>query len=175
MFETVPTRLSVLCELQDRGILAFTGASHFSGDNLRAVQGHMRNGSRVAKEAWRRLEGLAREARQLLLSESLPASVVIDRLAELVGRNWQSEAELTGGAVQHGGLAAIEPDLAGLGHGKLTGAGAGGHYFFIAKSVAAKEEARRILQRASFTPVPWKVATEPAQVHTRFVSENDAR
>ncbi len=167
IYEAVPVRSAVLDELHARSVLAFTGASHFSGDNLTFVQRRIRNHDATALEAWRCLEQLARKGRALLMNNTLPAAAVVSGLSEFLAENWHCEIALTDGAVQYAPLSDIERQLALLGHGKLTGAGAGGHYYYIANSLAAKAEALQLLRDAGFVPIPWSIASRPARIHIR--------
>jgi galactokinase/mevalonate kinase-like predicted kinase len=142
-----------------------TGQSHFSKQNLDLVVDRIREQSPAALRAWRRLEMLAYQGRELLLSGQSASAVAI-ALGELLEENWRLELELTQGAVQLAQLEAVQPQLRDLGHGKLTGAGAGGHYFFIANSLSTKSEALRVLKQAGFQPVSWTIDRRPARLRS---------
>ena len=156
----------VLHELEQRGLLVWTGRSHFSKEILDGVTARLERGEPRAERAWETLYSLARQARDTL-SSAAPPDDQVSRLQSIVSANWAAELELTDDAVTTPELSALGPKLRGLGGYKLLGAGRGGFLLFIGESRSSTSAAAELLgDVADWAVVPWRIARRPARIES---------
>ena len=164
-YQTIPVSEPVLAELERRGLLVWTGQSHFSRSILDGVKTRLSRGVPDALHAWEALYSLAREARNTLVGDG-SAEARVDHLALIVAANWAAEIELSDGMVATEKLLAVDPQLRVLGGYKLLGAGRGGFLFFIERSAPATAAAAELLGGVSDWRVEqWRIDRMPARVH----------
>jgi galactokinase/mevalonate kinase-like predicted kinase len=163
-YRTLPVRGAVLRELEQRGLIVWTGRSHVSTELLDDVKRRLSRGQPHAIEAWDALRGLAFQARDTLLGCG-PAKRLISRLAAIIIANWAAEIKLTDGAVMTEELAVLQPMLLSLGGFKLLGAGRGGFLLFIGDSRQASAVATGAFRDIpGWEVMPWGIARNPAQI-----------
>ncbi|MCA9063849.1 MAG: hypothetical protein KDA96_12340 [Planctomycetaceae bacterium] len=152
-----------LTAFQERTVLAWTGQSHFSRENLDAVKELVSKRAPHAMEALDRLRGLASSTRDLVLGADQPEPTVT-QLGRLVMQNWDAELLLTEGRVECQSLRPLETHLRKLGGFKLLGAGAGGMLLVIANSREDRCKVETLLKRHGMSLFRWVVANHPAVV-----------
>lgn len=125
---------AVVCELEERLVLAYTGGSRVSAGIIRDQVRRYREGHKSAVAAMDELKRLAHEVRRaLLLGE-------IDQFGRLAHEAWLAKKQMSN-AITNAGLDALyeRARQAGAIGGKVSGAGGGGYMFFISRFDARKD------------------------------------
>ncbi len=163
-YRSLPVSGAVLRELEQRGLLVWTGRSHVSTGLLDDVKRRLGRGEPHAVDAREGLYGLALQARDTVLGCG-PAKQIVNHLAAIMIANWVAEIKLTDGAVMTAELAATQPTLLKLGGFKLLGAGRGGFLLFIGDSKPASVIASKVLgEIPGWEITPWRIARQPARI-----------
>lgn len=150
--ERLKVSRAFLKSLQERLVLAYTGASRLSGaPNWEKFKAYVENLG-ATRRRFSRLKEIAIVMREALLAEE------IDEVGSLLKREWDERRTLIPDASFPALDAAVAKALrAGALGGKLCGAGGGGCLLMLAAE-GRKEDVEAVLQAAGFGLLPFRVA-----------------
>jgi D-glycero-alpha-D-manno-heptose-7-phosphate kinase len=150
--ESLVSREEHLRALEDRIVLSFTGESHFSGTNNWAMIKRFIDDHPGSRESLRAIGETASEMRQVLLAFD------VERLAELVDREWESRKSLADGVTTPQIDAMVTAaEAAGALASKICGAGGGGCMITVVAE-GRREEVEEALGALGATVMPFRIA-----------------
>ncbi len=141
-----------LREFEERVVLSFTGASHFSGTNNWEMMKRFIEDSGRSRESMHTIKRIASEMREALLDFDL------ERFAELLDEEWQARKQLAEGVTTPEIDGMVEAAKgAGALASKICGAGGGGCMITFVRE-GTRQAVEAALQGAGATVLPFHIA-----------------